>query len=244
MKPDIAPQIYAHAGGALYLAIIVGGLIGEMFVRSALVVPGNAAATAQNILASPMLWRIGIAADLVQHVCDVGLALVFYVLLRPVNRNVALLALLFDLVAMAVFVANKLNLLLPLFFLGDAQYLKALAPDQLQALAYLVVRVHEYGFGIGLIFFGCECIVLGWLIFCSGYLPRFLGVLMPIAGTCYLVNSFALILAPALAGRMFPAILIPSFVGELAVCLWLLFKGVDRAKWDERAGLRKEMAGG
>src|SRR5690242_14221837 len=129
MKQEFSPQIYARIGGALYLAIIVGGLIGEMAVRNVLVVPGDAAATAQNILASPMLWRVGIVADLLQHICDVGLALVLYVLLRPVNRRIALLALLFDVVAMSVFVANKLNMVLPLFFLGDAEYLKALTPD-------------------------------------------------------------------------------------------------------------------
>ena len=236
MKQEFSPQTYARIGGALYLAIIVGGLIGEMAVRNVLVVPNDAAATAQNILASPMLWRIGIVADLLQHVCDVGLALVLYVLLRPVNRRIALLALLFDVVAMSVFVANKLNMVLPLFFLGDAEYLKALSPDQLHALAYLAIRAHDMGFGIGLIFFGCECIVLGWLIFRSGYLPRFLGVLMPIAGACYLVNSFALILAPALAHKLFPAILLPSFIGESALCLWLLIKGIDQSKWNARIG--------
>jgi hypothetical protein len=232
MKHEFSPQTYARVGGALYLAIIVGGLIGEMAVRNVLVVPGDAAATAQNILASPGLWRIGIVADLLQHICDVGLALVLYVLLRPVNRRIALLALLFDVVAMSVFVANKVNMVLPLFFLGDAEYLKALPPDQLHALAYLAIRAHDMGFGIGLIFFGCECIVLGWLIFRSGYLPRFLGVLMPLAGACYLVNSFALILAPALAHQLFPAILLPSFVGESALCLWLLIKGIDLSKWN------------
>lgn len=230
-----SPQIYARIGGVLYLIIIVAGGLGEMFVRNGLVVPGDAAATAHGLLAASSLWRIGIAGDLLQHACDVGLGLVLYVLLRPVNRNIALLALLFDVVAVSVFVANKLNLMLPLFLLDDAKYLGAFTPEQLQALAYVAIRAHEHGFGIGLIFFGCECIVLGWLIFHSGYLPKFLGVLMPIAGVCYLINSFALILAPKLAGALFPAVLLPSFIGELSLCLWLLLKGVDVAKWNERS---------
>jgi hypothetical protein len=229
-----SPQIYARVGGVLYLIIIVAGLFGEMFVRNELLVPGDAAATAQKILAMPMLWRIGIAGDLLQHICDVGLALVFYVLLRPVNRNIALLTLLFDLVAVSVFVANKLNLMMPLFLLGNADFLKAIPQEQLQAFSYVAIRAHEYGFGIGLIFFGCECILLGYLIYRSTYLPRFLGLLMPIAGLCYLINSFALILAPALASRIFPAILLPSFVAELSLCLWLIVKGVDLPKWNER----------
>ena len=229
-----SPQIYARIGGVLYLIIIVAGGLGEMFVRNGLVVPGDAAATTQGLLASSSLWRIGIAGDLLQHMCDVGLALVLYVLLRPVNRNIALLALLFDLVAMSVFIANKLNLMLPLFLLDDAKYLGAFTPEQLQALSYVAIRAHDCGFGIGLIFFGCECIVLGWLIFHSGYLPKFLGVLMPIAGVCYMINSFALILAPKLAHALFPAILLPCFIAELSLCLWLMVKGVDVSRWNER----------
>jgi hypothetical protein len=233
-RSTLSPQLYARAGGAMYLIIIVAGGLGEMFVRNGLVAAGDAAATAHNLMASSALWRIGVAGDLLQHVCDVGLAMALYVLLRPVNRNIALLALLFDLVAMSVFVANKLNLMLPMFLLGDAKYLEAFTPEQLQALSYVAVRAHGYGFGIGLIFFGCECIVLGWLIFRSGYLPKFLGMLMPIAGVCYLINSFALILAPKLADAMFPAILLPCLIAELSLCLWLLIKGVDLPKWNER----------
>jgi hypothetical protein len=146
-----------------------------------------------------------------------------------------LLAVLFNMMQTAVLVANKLSLLFALFLLGDANYLKVFEPSQLHALAYLSVKLHGYGFGVGLIFFGCECLVLGYLILRSGYLPKILGVLMQIAGLCYLVNSFALLLAPALAQRLFPAILVPPFLGELALCLWLLAKGVNVAKWEAAA---------
>ncbi len=98
----------------------------------------------------------------------------------------------------------------------------------------MYVAAHDYGFGIGLIFFGCECLVAGYLIFKSGYFPRILGIMIQIAGICYLLNSFTLILSPALAHALFPAILLPSFIGELSMCLWLLFKGVNLAKWNER----------
>ena len=90
-----------------------------------------------------------------------------------------------------------------------------------------------FGFGFGLIFFGCACLVLGYLIVKSGYLPKILGVMMQIAGICYLANSFALILSPAFAKMIFPAVLLPSFIAELSLCLWLLFKGVDVARWHE-----------
>jgi hypothetical protein len=97
------------------------------------------------------------------------------------------------------------------------------------------MRMDSNGFGFGLIFFGCGCLVLGWLIRRSGYLPWILGALIQLAGACYLVNSFALILAPSLAGALFPAIMLPPFVGETSLALWLLVKGVDLERWNARA---------
>lgn len=224
---EASPQVYARIGGVLYLLIILTGLFGELFVRGRLIVSGDAAATASKILAAQSLWRLGIAGDLIQHVFDVGLMLIFYILLRPVSKHLALLALLLNLIQTAVLVAYKLNLLVALFLLGNAAYLKAFTPEQLQALMYLFVRADANGFGVGLIFFGFVCLVLGYLIFRSGYMPKTLGILMQIAGLCYLTNSFALLLAPAFADKLFPFILLPSFIGEMSLCLWLLIKGVS-----------------
>jgi hypothetical protein len=134
-----------------------------------------------------------------------------------------------------VLVAFKLNLLVLLFLLGNANYLQAFEPQQLQVLSYIFIRVDAYGSGIGLIFFGFTVLVLGYLIFRSGYLPRILGVLMVITGVCYLTNSIALLLDPAFADRLSPFILLPAFIGELSVSLWLLVKGVNVPKWQTRA---------
>jgi len=231
---NLSPQRYARIGGALYLIIIVAGLFGEMFVRGKLVVSGDATATAHQIIASPSLWRLGIAGDLIMHVCDVPLMVIFYVLLRPVHRNLALLAMLFNLVQTAVLVAYQLNLLVALFLVGNAAYLKAFEPNQLHALMYVFIKAAGHGFSVGLIFFGFACLVMGHLIRRSGYLPAVLGILMQIAGLCYLINSFALLLAPKFANTIFPAILVPSFIGELSLCLWLLIKGVNVQKWEAR----------
>jgi hypothetical protein len=206
-------------------------------VRGTLVVHGDPIATAARIMASPTLWRAGIALDLLMHVCDVFVMWALYLLLRPVSRNLALLNLLLNLIQTAVLVANKVILLMPLFLLGGADYLKAFDPAQLQAWSYLAIKLHDYGFGIGLIFFGCVCLVEGYLIRKSRYLPRLIGVLMQIAGACYLINSFALLLAPNLAARLFPAILMPCFVAELSLALWLLIKGVNMAEWRKRASM-------
>src|SRR6185295_3270874 len=146
----------------------------------------------------------------------------------------ALLVVLFNLVTTAVLVAYKLKLLEALFLLGSADYLKVFEPQQLHALAYVAIRADAYGFGIGLIFFGFEILVVGYLIRKSGYLPRIIGVMMQIAGLCYLTNSFALLLAPSFANVIFPAILVPSFIGELSLCLWLIIKGVNITKWEEK----------
>src|SRR5712691_8076103 len=221
-----SPQLYARIGGVLYLIIIVVGIFDEAFVRNRIIVSGDAAATAANIRSLESLWRFGIAAEFVLLTCAVALTAIFYVLLRPVSRFVALLAVFFNLVSLAVEAAVQMFLLGALFPLGKAEYLKAFAPEQLYALASLSVKSHSYGFGVALIFFGCECLVLGYLIFKSGYLPKAVGVLMLIAGVCYLTNSFALLLAPDFANRLFPAILVPAFIGETSFCLWLLVKGV------------------
>ena len=229
-----SPLIIARLAGFLYLIIIVIGFCGQFFVRDRLVASGDVTATANNIMASESLWRIGIAGDLIMRVCDVALMLVFYILLRPVNKNLALLAVLFNLIQTAVLAAFELSLLVVLFLLGSADYLKAFEPHQLQALSYLSVKSYEYGFGIGLIFFGFVCLIQGYLLFRSGYFPRTLGVLMAIAGLSYLMNSFTLILAPTYAATIFP-ILVLALVGELSLSLWLLVKGVRVEEWKKRA---------
>jgi hypothetical protein len=230
---DSSPQGYARTGGVLYLIIIAAGLFDEA-VRDKLIVSGDATATANHVMASQLLWRVSVAGDLVKLACAVALALIFYVLLRPVSRNLALLAAFFNLVSIAVEAACKLYLFAALFLLGSADYLRAFEPHRLHALAYLALKSHDQGLAISLAFFGCQCIVLGVLIFRSGYLPKILGVLMQIAGVCYLVNSFALFLSPGLAGLIFPAIMIPAFIGESSVCLWLIVKRVNLPKWQER----------
>ncbi len=226
-----SPQRWARVAGWLYLAIIACGLFGEVFVRGTLVVAGDAAATAANIRASPLLWRAGIVGDLLMHVCDVPVIVVLYLLLRPVSESLALLATLINLVQTAALATNKISLVVPLFLLGDAGYVRVFSPDQLQALSYLAIVVHAHGFGIGLIFFGFACLVRGYLIYRSGYMPRVLGLLLVAAGSSYLLNSVSLLLAPSFAAAIFPGVLLPALVGELSLCLWLIVKGVDAEQW-------------
>ena len=232
---ESSPQLYARIGGALYLIIIVIGLFGEMFVRDKLIVSDDATATAKNLMASESLWRFHIAAELFLLICAIILLLILFVLLRPVSRELTLLALFFNLISIGLEAATTMYLLVALFPLGNGAYLRVFAPEQLYAMASLSLKSHGYGFGVSLLFFGCFCVIVGRVIFRSGFFPKTIGVLMQIAGLCYLTDSFTLILSPALANRLFPAILLPAFAGEASFCLWLLFTGVNVQRWKEVA---------
>ena len=227
---EISPQVYARVGGILYLLIIFAGALGQIFTRGRLIVPGNVESTAINIMNSQLLWRVSIAVDIMMHVFDIPLMLIMYELLKPVNKNLAFLAVLFNLIQTAVLVTNKLVLLMPLFLLGNVDYLKVFEPSQLYALTSLFIEVHDNGFAIGLIFFGLACLCYGYLLFRSGYFPKVLGVLMVLVGLSYLSNSFTFILAPAYSGKVV-LVLALALIGELSFCLWLLFKGVDKELW-------------
>jgi hypothetical protein len=226
----------------LYLAVIVFGAFSEGFVMNKLIAPGDAATTAHDIIASQGLWNLGVAADLIIPVLAVASVWISYVLLRPVSHRLILLDVFFTLVSLAVEAVSKLFLLLVLPILNSPSYLPAWSMGQLEVLANLALRSHGIAFDIALIFFGCGCLVEGYLIYKSGYFPKFIGVLMQIAGLCYLISCLAELFAPTLADLLTPAILLPPLVGELSYCLWLLIKGVDLGKWRERASIEYRSA--
>ncbi|MGQ0720758.1 MAG: DUF4386 domain-containing protein [Candidatus Eiseniibacteriota bacterium] len=226
-------QRVARVGGVLYLVIIVLGALGEAVVRGRIVVSGDATATADNLRSMEWLWRLGVAGEITLLSCATALSLIFYVLLRPVSRDLALGAVLFNLVCISIEGVAAVSLAAALHPMTSAAYVDAFTPEQLDAMTMLSVRSHSVGFGTALVFFGVECVLLGYLIARSGYMPRVIGVLMQVAGVCYVINSFALILSPPLANRLFPAILLPALIAELSLALWLLLKGVRAGKWDE-----------
>lgn len=226
-------RFLARIGGVLYLTIIVIGGLGEAVVRGSIVVSGNAMATAANLRSMEWLWRLGVAGEVVLLVCATALALIFYILLRPVSRDLALAAVFFNLVCIAIEGVTAIFLAAALSPVSGAPYLNALAPEQLNVMAMLSIRLHTVGFGIALVFFGVECVILGYLIYRSDYMPRSIGVLMQIAGVCYVINSFALLLSPPLASRLFPVILLPALIGELSLALWLVVKGVNVERWNQ-----------
>jgi len=232
----VEPQVYARVAGLLYLTIIVAGIFAEFFVRSELIVAGDAAATADNIAQSGLLFRFSLVADLVMLTSDVALALCLYVLLKPVSNPLSLLAAFFRLAQAATLGLNLLNQFAVVLLLSGAVHLAAFDAEQLGALAILFLNAHKYGYYIGLVFFAFSCFVLGYLIFRSRYLPRILGVFLVIAACSYLVGSVGAILVPsyepAIANS--PFYVGPAVIAELSLCLWLLVRGVNVKRWHER----------
>jgi hypothetical protein len=226
-----SPNSYTKIAGVSYLLIIGFGIVGHLLIRGSLVDFDNAAITANNIREAKTIWQLGIAGDVMMHALDIPVMIMLYYLLKPVNKLLALVSVAFNLAQTAVLIANKLVLLVPLIIMSNPQYMSAFESEQISAQVMLLVDIHDYGFGLGLIFFGFACVGYGLLIFCADYFPKFIGVLVIIAGLSYLTNSFTLLIAPSLSGVVFP-ILVFSFIGELIFALWLIFKGVDIDKWE------------
>jgi len=241
---EARPQLYARLAGLIYLYVIVFGGWSEGFIMSALVVSGDAGATADNIRGSGSLWSISVGGNLMIPVVAVLQLWIEYLLLKPVSKGLALLFVLFNGVSLAIETVSKLFLLMVGPVLSDPGYAAAFDPDQIAALAGLMLAGHEISFHIALIFFGVACLLIGALVFRSGYLPKFLGVLMGLAGVSYLVATFGALFAPAFGAAISPWILLPVLVGESALCLWLLFRGVNVRRWRERMEVATSTPGG
>lgn len=219
--------------GILYLVIIVAGIFSVLFVREKLVISGDPNATAVNIIAHNLLWRTGLVADILMQMLDIPVMLVIFIMLRPVNRDLALMGMLFNLIQTAVLAANKIILVGSLLPLADKTYLHNLDPNILHTQAYQSIELHEMGFGVGLLFFGLTLLVNGYLIYCSGFLPKTIGILLQLAGACYLVSNITLLLFPAVSHALFPFLMVPVFIAELSFALWLVIRGVNKNKWEE-----------
>lgn len=229
-QSKISNNTLARAAGFLYLIIIITGGFAEVFVRGALTVHGDAATTAQNILASEQMYRFGFVADLVCLICGTFLSLIFYILFKPVNKQLSLLALIFSITAGAVMAVNLLNQQAPLLLLHSSSYLKAFTIEQLQTQSLFYLNLQSQGYNITLFLFAFYFPIIGYLVYKSNFLPRILGVIYTLAGVGYLINSLAWFLFPHLAAYLFPWVLVPAFIGEVSMSVWLITKGVNPQK--------------
>jgi hypothetical protein len=230
----MSPRDKARIAGFLYLIIIVGGVFAQIFVRDRLVVSGDPAATANNIASHELLYRLGFSAEVFYLLCSVPLKVLLYQLFKVVNRSVALVMVLFAALGAAIQGVILLAHYAPLVFLGKGAWLSAYSTVQLQAAAYMSLRIFDYGYMIALAFFGCFCLLIGYQVLRSTFFPRFVGALLVIEGVLYLANSFGHFVAPAFGDRVFPFLFV-SGIAELSFCLCLLIAGVNAQRWDEQA---------
>jgi hypothetical protein len=226
------PRLKARIAGLLYLTIMISALFAEGVVRGGLVVSGDAGETARRIVSSQFLYRLGGGADLITVTCDVALAALFYDLLKPAGRTLALLAAFFRLAYAAVFGVVVILHFAPLSVLTGTG-LTALPAEQLQGTAYLMLKLHTLGYNVALTLFGVHLGLLGILIARSGFLPALLGWLLVLVGGCYLVNSATHLVFTNV--DLYPWILLPGLLGEGGLTLWLLLVGLNATKWEERA---------
>src|SRR5690348_14095375 len=230
-KRALSVRTYTKVAGVLMLLSFIGGGFGEAYVPSKLIATNDAAATFENLKVSDYMFRLGFAGYLVEACCDVTLALIFYVLLKPVHRYVSLLAAFLGLIGTATFAAAELFYFAPTLLLRGGAYLKSFSADQLSTLALLSLNLFGLGAVIFTVFYGLGWVLRGYLMFRSGYFPKFLGVLMALAGLAFVVSNFMVVLAPRYNASWLPAFMVP---GALLLTVWLLIKGVDLRKWGEK----------
>ncbi len=230
----ISDKNLARIAGFCYLVVITTGLFSEVFVRQALKVSNNALATAHNIQTNEMLFRWGFVADLINFVVGIPTILIVYHFFKKSNRIILQIALALVIIQTAIIAVNLLNQITPLLLLSNDTYLNTFQLNQLATLSLLSLNIQAQGYGIGLVFFGFYCILIGYVIFKTNAMPKIIGVLYAIAGLCYLINSFTMFLSKGFINPFFIYLAIPIFIGELAVCLWLLIKGIDTTKLENK----------
>ena len=229
-------QKNAKIAGVLYLLIAVLAGFVHFYVPGELFVAGDATTTANNIMASEGLFRLGMGVELVLLLSEIVLTLLLYVLLKPVNKTLSLTAATFRLAMTIIHGINLVNYAMVLLLLSGAGYLTVFQPDQLHALVRVFIDAYTYGFAVGIVFFSLHVMLTGYLIIKSGYLPKVLGYLFLIASLGYLIDNFLYFLVENhMTGAAYFAL--PIAIAEIAFPIWLLIKGVNARQWEAKSAL-------
>lgn len=224
-----SPRFMARLAGVFFLLEGQSSVFGQMVIPGQFIVTGDAAATAANILGNEALFQLGVTLALLSVAFHIAWVALFYLLFKPVSQPLSLLAAFVGLISIALQAASVLVQIAPPIILHGGELSAAFTAEQLQALAYMALRLRGQAFNTYLIFFGVWCLLTGYLIFRSGFMPRLVGQLEMLAGLAYLI-----LLWPPLAGALHPYYLFLA-VGELVLLVWLLVKGVDAERWHARA---------
>jgi hypothetical protein len=224
----------ARVAGVLYLIIFLASPLAFMIGKGGILVPGDAAATANNLMASESLFRAGIAAETIVFIVETILAAILYVLLKPVSRSLSLAAAFARLGEAVVQAVNLLPSILAVLLVGGGSYLAVFEPEQLDALVLLSLSAFEYMILVWGFFFGLHLLLLGYLVYKSGYFPRLLGALLVLSSFGYLIESYGKFMAPQSAELFSTIVLVLGVLGELPFTVYLLWKGINVEKWEER----------
>jgi hypothetical protein len=230
---EMSPSRVARSAGVMYLLVILFGMFAELYVGLSLIVPGDAATTADNIMAQESLYRAGFISGLLHHTCFLLLVLLLFKLLKSVGRNHAVLMAAFGLCAVPIMMLNMLNQYAALLLLGSPDYLTVFTPDQLQALAMMFLDLHNHGYYIAGMFSGLFLLPLGWLVYKSGYIPKFIGVLLMLGCFGYLTELFVSFAFPSFEVLIFLGVAV-AIVAELSLTFWLLLNGAKAAPRGDR----------
>lgn len=233
---DMSPRTRGRIAAIVYLLYVIAGVFAQAFVSDRLVVFSDAAKTASNILANQSMYRLGFSVYLLEMAGQIATAVLFYQLLKPVSRTGAMLGAAFELTGCGIKIFSRLFYFAPLLVLsGTASHLSVFNKEQLDAIALLLLRINDNGAAIALAFFGFSTVVQGWLVYKSGFLPRWLGVIEMIGGFGWLT-----FLSPPLGMSVFMYVAVFALVGLLAMIVWLLTVGIDEQRWRARAAQAAE----
>ena len=227
---------YSRAAGIFLILTIFGGWFGEMYVPSHMMT-GHAAATAAQLRDHDGLFRLGFTAYLLEAFSDLVLAWLFYVLLRPVHRELALLSAFFGLVSMSLFAVTEMFYFSAPIFVTGSKHLTVFSPEQLDALASVFLSLYARLSGLFMLFYGTAWITRGYLTFRSRYLPRWLGAVMIVGGLGFVAKNLTMLLLPSYSSDM---LLAPMFLTVVASAIWMLFKGVNLGEWNRTLANQSE----
>jgi hypothetical protein len=229
---ETSPVTKARIVAGLFLATIVAGVLAQAFISERLIASTDAAKTAASILANTTLFRAGFTLYMIEMACQIASIVMFYELLKPVNKSVARTAMVLGLTGCGIKIIARLFYYAPLIVLGGASYLSVFDTQQREALSLTFLRVNDQGAAIALIFFGFETVLEGWLIIRSTFLPKFLGVLGVIGGLGWLT-----FLWPPLGNQLFLLVALYALIASIITIAWLFIRGVDEGRWTAQASL-------